>query len=312
MAFAVSAHGGKTRDRDRRTVIDAVVAHLDRDYVDPTTGARAARALAAEAQRGAFDDLSEGTAFAEVLTVRLQSLTGDGHLRVEYATERVDVEAMEAFTDEQLDRWYGAHVNFGVQRIERLDGNVGLLDLRVLAPLDRGAATMSAALQVLAHTDALILDLRRNAGGMGEMGAFVASHLFDETPRPLSGVYDRPSDHTTLHFTMPWVPGVRFGPDKPVYVLVSRDTFSAAEALAYDLQALDRAVIVGEPSGGGAHPFAYLPVHPHFVLWSVTERSVHPLTGSNWQGVGVQPDVVAPADAALRAALAHLRAHPTP
>jgi C-terminal processing protease CtpA/Prc len=103
--------------------------------------------------------------------------------------------------------------------------------------------------------------------------------------------------------TPAWVPGRRFGPDKPVYVLISRKTFSAAEAFAYDLKALKRVTVVGERSGGGAHPFEYRRVHPHFVLSLAEGRSINPITGGNWQGTGVEPDVAVPGERALEAAL---------
>ncbi|MEM7677937.1 MAG: S41 family peptidase, partial [Myxococcota bacterium] len=107
-------------------------------------------------------------------------------------------------------------------------------------------------------------------------------------------------------FTQPYVSGMRFGSKKPVYILISSKTFSAAEAFAYNLQALKRATVVGEKSGGGAHPFEYVRIHPHFVLWSVTAKSVNPITGSNWQTVGVTPDIEVPKNEALTAALADL------
>jgi len=118
-----------------------------------------------------------------------------------------------------------------------------------------------------------------------------------------SGTYDRPSDTLTRTFTPSWVPGRRFGPDKPVFVLISNRTFSAAEAFAYDLQALGRATIVGERSGGGAHPFEYRAITPRFVLSLPEGRSINPITGGDWQGVGVRPDVEASAEQALDAAL---------
>jgi C-terminal processing protease CtpA/Prc len=152
-----------------------------------------------------------------------------------------------------------------------------------------GGDVVASAMQVVAHTDALIIDLRGNSGGSDTV-AVLASYFFD-SPQPLSGIYDRPTDKTQQAYTLPYVPGKRFGSNKPVHILISKRTFSAAEAFAYDMQALKRATIVGEPSGGGAHPFEYRRIHPHFVLWSVTQKSVNPITGANWQGVGVQPDV---------------------
>lgn len=292
------------------TVFNAVIAHLENDYVEPEIGESAAAALKRAKADGQLTGQADGQAYADRLSSLLQAVSGDGHLNVEFTETsargpETDFETTDFETDE-IERYYGAHINFGVQSVSRLDGNVGLLDLRVFAPIDMGAPTVSAAMNTLAHTDALIIDLRNNGGGMGDMADLVASYLFGPVRQPLTGVYDRPTDTLTQRFTQAFVPGDRFGPDKPVYVLISSKTFSAAEALAYNLQALDRAIIVGEVSGGGAHPFEYVPIHEHFVLWSVTAKSVNPITKSNWQSVGVQPDISVNADDALEAALDHL------
>lgn len=292
---------------DRAAVVEAVRAHLRTDYADATVGLKADAALEDTVDADWLAAPPTGEAFAATLTALLQSLTGDGHLNVEYAAEGVSEDAA-SYSEAEMERWYGAHLNYGVERIERLAGNVGLLDLRVFAPIPMGGETVSAAMNVVAPMAALVIDLRNNGGGIGEMANLVASYLFGPEPQPLTGIYNRPRDTLTREFTKSDVPGPRFGPDKPVYVLISKETFSAAEALAYDLQALKRAVVVGEVSGGGAHPFEYVGIHPNFVLWSVTARSINPITGTNWQGVGVRPDIAVAADQALEAALRHLRA----
>lgn len=309
-AWMVLGHGlssaAPLTQETETAVFNAVIAHLERDYVDPDIGERAAAALKRAKADGQLTGQADGRAYAHRLSSLLQTVSGDGHLNVEF-TEASARGPDADFGAEEIERYYGAHINFGVQSVSRLDGNVGLLDLRVFAPIEMGAPTVSAAMNTLAHTDALIIDLRNNGGGMGDMADLVASYLFGPERQPLTGVYDRPTDTLTQRFTQAFVPGDRFGPDKPVYVLISSKTFSAAEALAYNLQALDRAIIVGEVSGGGAHPFEYVPIHEHFVLWSVTAKSVNPITKSNWQGVGVQPDILASADNALPAALNHLK-----
>jgi C-terminal processing protease CtpA/Prc len=292
-------------DTDRKQVLDAVIAHLETEYIDPDVGRRAAKKLRDKSVRELLKKTTDGTALAEVLRDKLRAETGDGHLNVEYSEKELPADQAAAdaeFNEQEMERYYGAHVNFGVRKAERLENNVGLIDLAVFPPASRGGDTIAAAMQVVAHADALIIDLRRNGGGMDTV-ALVASYLFD-TQQPLSGIYHRPSGKTTQNFTLPYVPGAKFGGTKPVYVLTSKRTFSAAEALAYDLQALKRATVVGEPSGGGAHPFTYKRIHPHFVLWSVVEKSVNPITGKNWQGVGVQPDVVIDQAQALDKALA--------
>jgi hypothetical protein len=310
-AASLVMKAGAGTDAGQSVVIERVAEHLEAAYVFPEAGQAAAAALRGDAALERLADTASGPVFAAALTARLQALTDDGHLNVEYSADPIDLSApvSEAFSDAELERYYGAHLNFGVEKVERLAGNLGYLDLRVFAPLEMGAETVSAAMTLLAHTEALIIDLRRNGGGMSDMADFVATYLFDECCQPLTGTYDRPTDTLTERYTLPDVPGTRFGPTKPVYVLTSSATFSAAEALAYNLQALERAVIVGEVTGGGAHPFEYKPVHPHFVLWSVTARSINPITGSNWQSVGVQPDIEVPAERALKAALDHYSKH---
>ena len=159
----------------------------------------------------------------------------------------------------------------------------------------------AAAMTLLAQSRALIIDLRQNGGGMGDMVELLAGYILDK-PIEISGTYDRPTDRHTRSFTPSWVPGRRFGGTKPVFILISRRTFSAAEAFAYDMQAAGRARIVGERSGGGAHPFAYRAIDDRFVLSLPEGRSINPVTGRDWEGTGVVPDVESRADDALNVA----------
>lgn len=285
---------------DRAAVVEAAAMRLEAEYVFPDKGAAMAEILREKLAGGAYRAFADGEAFAEQLSRDLQSVSGDGHLNIQYSEEPIDLDAAEAageFSAEEMERWYGAHLNHGLEKAVRLEGNVGLLELSVFPPLDMGAETLIGAMQALAATDALIIDLRENGGG-AETARLLISYLFD-APQPLSGYYSRIEDETTQRHSYDYLPGRRYGADKPVYVLISEKTFSAAEAVAYDLQALGRATVIGEPSGGGAHPFDYAPIHEHFVLWLVTGRSVNPITGGNWQGVGVQPDMAAPPGEAL-------------
>lgn len=160
--------------------------------------------------------------------------------------------------------------------------------------------TLAQTLQ--AESTALSIELRHNFGGDADMTHLLAAYLLDG-PQPMSTLYDRPSGRTTVATTPAWVPGRRYGAQKPVYVLVSNETFSAAEAFAYDLQALHRIVVVGERTGGGAHPFANRRLSPHLMLRLPEMRVTNPLTGRDWEDVGVQPDVTVPAAQALDTAL---------
>lgn len=313
LVAAHTAFAAELTPADRASVVSAVTKHLESEYVDLTVGRKAAQQLRRRFNAGALTKGGTGAAFADELTRALREEAGDGHLAVEFSEAALSEDtkaADEKFSAQEMERYYGAHVNFGVQKTERLEGNVGLLELSVFPPATMGGDTVAAAMQVLAHTDALIIDLRRNGGG-GDTVALLATYLFDDAfddRKPLSGIYDRPSGVTQQQYTLPYVPGARFGAKKPVFILISKRTFSAAEAFTYDMQALKRATVIGEPSGGGAHPFNYRRIHSHFVLWSVTQKSVNPITGQNWQGTGVQPDVVVDPNDALDRAVALIAA----
>ena len=290
---------------DRKEVIEATASLLENRYVYADRGEAVAGELRRIADSGKWEHIDDPEAFADTLTAYLREASGDGHLGLDFSEEvlREDNAAAEAgYSDAEMERWYGAHLNHGFEKVERLPGNVGYLDLRVFAPTAMAGDVAAAAMTLLAQSDTLVIDLRNNGGGHGEMVHLIMAYLLAES-REVSGSYHRPTDEHTRAMTPAWVPGRRYGEERPVYVLISNRTFSAAEGFAYDLQALGRAVVVGEPSGGGAHPFEYRRVHPHFVLSLAEARSINPITGGNWQGTGVQPDVRVPADKALDKAL---------
>jgi C-terminal processing protease CtpA/Prc len=289
---------------DRRDVIETAARLIETRYVDAAAGQRLATKLRRSGTQ--WQRITSGEGLAEAMTTWLRQQSGDGHFALSYSPTPIAAEDGEVeYSAEETERYYGAHLNHGVQRIERYEGNIMLIDLRVFPPPALAGDVISAMMTVVAQGDALIIDLRANGGGM-ETVNLIAGYLLPPGS-PLSGIFDRPSGTLTPQVSPLAVPGRRFGESKPVYILTSRRTFSAAEALAYDLQALRRAVIVGEQTGGGANPFAYRRIHRHFALSLPEQRSVNPITGSNWQGVGVRPDVAAPSDQALDRALALAR-----
>ncbi len=286
---------------DREEIIANSVDLLKARYVDPELGAQLASRLPDASKE--WSDIHDAQDFATVMTNWLREASGDGHLGLSYSEAPIpEDDGDAAFSQAEMERWYGAQLNHGVEKIERLEGNIMLLDLRVFPPPDMAADVISAAMTVVAQGDALIIDLRKNGGG-SETSNLITGYLLDEGEQPLTGIYNRPRDEHRPSTSPAWVPGRKFGGSKPLYILTSKRTFSAAEALAYNLQALGRATIVGEVTGGGAHPFEYRRVHAHFALDLPEGRSINPITGSNWQGVGVQPDVEVNAEEALATAL---------
>lgn len=299
LLFLVGAGPIGLTDADRREVISSSAVLLEQRYVDPQVGKTLARSLRRSASR--WDGISDPKTFASEVTRWLRREGKDGHLGLSYSATPLPAQSGEPDFSADMERWYGPQINHGIEKIERLPGNIMLLDLRVFPPPAMAGDVFAAAMSVVAQGDALILDLRENGGG-AETANLLMGYVLPGGSQ-LSGKYDRPSDTRQYYSSPDWVPGRRFGPSKPMYVLVSGKTFSAAEAVAYNLQALKRATIIGETTGGGAHPYEFRRVHEHFALDLPEGKSISPITGGNWQGVGVRPDVQVPAAEALDRAL---------
>jgi hypothetical protein len=294
-----------TVSREERTQsIRGVVHTINEWYIFPDKAKRMEKLLNTRASRGEYDSATDGFSLAQQLTTDLQSMSHDLHIRVDYFAQGAPetVPAWQQAPD-QLTKLQqaGARQNFGFTKFECLPGNIGYIEIRTFLPPSMAAEAASAAMSSVARSDALIIDLRRNDGGSPAMMAFVESYLFDE-PTRLSDVYERVGNKVHQWWTMPAVPGLRFGQTKPVYVLTSRMTFSAAEAVAYDLKNLKRAQLIGETTAGGAHPKRLMKVSEHFAVSVPFARAISPITKTNWEGTGVIPDISVAASESLEVA----------
>jgi hypothetical protein len=296
-------------DVSRARVVEGAAAALDSFYVFPDVATRMGDSTRARLARGTYDSYDMAPGFALRLDHDLAVLAHDKHLHVRYSSRPLSPQRPADATDPPpapdaaaRNRARMEAMNCGFRTAEQLDGNVGYLKFDVLGDPDACERTAAAALTFLAGTRALILDLRENGGGSAQMAQLLASYLFDRRTQ-LSAVWTRRSGRTEEFWTRDTVSGRRFGGMKPVYVLTSHATCSAAEALAYDLQAQHRATIVGETTGGGAHPVRSRRIDEHFMITVPYARAINPVTHANWEGVGVTPDVKAPAADALATAL---------
>jgi peptidase S41-like protein len=279
-------------------VVEQVRSLVETHYLFPDVARAASRVLAESLAHGRYP--AEEPALATAVTADLQSVNADRHLRLLYHAE-----AMAPRTPGDSSEEYAAMARWaeqtcgGVACVQRLPGNVGYLELQpVLFPAVIGGEIITAAMSVLATTDALIVDLRRCVGGEPTMAAFLVSYLWDRKPAQLTGLREGRDNRFTQAWTLPYVPGRRFGKVKPVYVLTSATTFSGGEQLSYDLQMLGRATIVGERTRGGGNAREGFPVHPHLEATISVAAAVDPNTGGNWEGTGVAPDIQTTADMA--------------
>ncbi|WP_078030876.1 S41 family peptidase [Massilia sp. KIM] len=288
----------------RQELIDKLSATIEQRYVFPDVGREIAARLRERQRSGAYDGIASASRLTQVLSQEMQALSKDRHLRVVYSDEPVLVRrAQAASTPEEAARQLEAlrARNFGVERIERLPLNIGYLALDGFAPAQQSAETIAAAMTVLAHTDALIIDLRNNGGGDAAASTQLASYLLERRSH-LADFRYRDGNRVEQRWSLGVLPGPRYGASKPVSILTSKDSFSAAEDFAYALKNLKRATVVGETTGGGANAGDHLPLLPHFAAFVPLSRLVSPVTGTNWEGVGVTPDVAVCAADALRVA----------
>ena len=291
----------------RKEVIDTLVKRLNETYVFPETAAKMEQAL--RSHEAEYAQITSARQFAEKLTTDLQAVSHDKHLRVRYSYESIAVrpnnDNHEPTTEEreQMRRELG-RINYGFERVERLPGNIGYLDLRGFTPAEIGGGdTVAAAFNFLANTDALIIDVRKNGGGDPAQVALICSYLFGSERVHLNDLHwrDGKGERVEEFWTLKNVSGKRYA-GKDVYVLTSSYTFSGAEEFSYNLKNLKRATLVGETTGGGANPGGGNRLSAHFGAFIPTGRAVSPITKTNWEGTGIEPDVKVPADQALKTA----------
>jgi hypothetical protein len=293
----------------RAEVLDGALKRLNDHYIFPDKAREMEKAIRARQEKKEYDGITSPKTFAETLTKHLQEVSHDKHLRVMYRHEPLPKPRETPPTPEERQRMRArmGKNNYGFEKVERLDGNIGYLDLRGFVEAEAAGETAAAAMSFLANTDALVIDLRKNGGGAPGMVALLCSYLFDGPPKHLNSLHWRRPEGEEVQqwWTLPYVPGKKYV-GKDVYVLTSKRTFSAAEEFTYNLQTQNRATIVGETTGGGAHPGGPQPINDHFAVWVPSGRAVNPITKTNWEGTGIKPDIEVPADQALKTA--HLAA----
>src|ERR1700719_997711 len=287
----------------RAKVIDRAVAALNDTYVFPETAKKIEVAVRAHQQKGDYDAISDGDDFAKRLTDDFQAISDDKHMRVMFSPA-----ALPDFDNQKPDpkreaeeRKEMERMNCGFKKAEILDGNIGYLKFDFFADPGICGPTVVAAMNFLANVNAIIFDLRENGGGDPKMVAFVSSYLFAERTH-LNDLWTRKGDVTEQYWTEPYVLGKRLD-GKPAFVLTSKNTFSGGEEFANNLKVLKRATIVGETTGGGAHPVHGHRITEHFGIGVPFARAINPVTHTNWEGTGVEADVKVNAAQALEEAI---------
>ena len=293
---------------ERADVLKTLAAKLTAHYVFPDVAARIDAAL--PSKDSAYAAAPTAVEFADLLSRDLRMLGNDKHFRVFFDPDfHVDEapDAVPSAEDMAHQRVEVAEQAFGIEKVQRLPGNVAYVELRGFGPTELVAPAYASTLALVQGSDALILDLRRNGGGSPTSVSLWMSYFFAQgDERHLNDIYTRSTNETQQFWTSTAV-GERYA--KPVYVLVSPRTFSGGEECAYDFQTQKRATLVGETTGGGANAGDRFSLGHGLVINIPTARAINPVTHTNWEHVGVKPDVAVPAADAQKAAyVAILRA----
>lgn len=278
-------------------IVESLTREFNENYVFPETAQKMEAALKKNLADGRYKDIDDPEILANRLKADLIEVSRDKHINVFYMEK--DPGNPEVNPAAEAKEVAGmASRNFGFKKLEILPGNIGYIDLRGFMPAEYAGPTAVAAMKYMANTRALIFDLRNNGGGSPSMIQLLTSYLL-ATPTHLNTFYVRKTNSEEQFWTAAHVEGPRYL-DKEVYVLTSGGTFSAAEEFSYNLKNMKRATIVGETSGGGAHP-----VNLHylkdikFAAMIPFGRAINPITKTNWEGTGVEPDVKVKAEEAL-------------
>jgi retinol-binding protein 3 len=292
-----------------RGVAAAVANDLATFYVYPARARRTAALLRRKAANGAYDALTRA-ALAKRLTADAATVLHDVHVDVGYSVDvnppaSASGKGPSAAENAAFER-FARLVGYGLVRVANLPGNVGYIDLRYFVGDAAHAATVfDGAANSVAYAGAVILDLRDNHGGDPKVVARLLSHFLPPKTH-LNDFVARGDGKPAVvdsSFTAR-VPGPRIA--APLYVLISRHTFSGGEECAYDVQALRRGTLVGAVTGGGANPGDSHRIDDHFSVFVPNMRARNPITKTNWEGVGVKPDVAVAPSRALETVYAEI------
>jgi len=287
---------------NKKKAIERASQLLGKFYVIPELGTQMGDHLKSRRKEGVFKNITDPNDFVNTITNELRSISNDKHLFM-YVGANPDEQTKEDRNLNRLLRKIDREKdNFGLNRIEILDGNIGYMNIESVMYSEEAVEVLSSALEFLSNTYTIIFDLRNNSRGGDPMYmAYLFSYFF-ESPTHINSIYWRDRDRTDEFWTQSEVP-VKKMVDIPLFVLTSNKTFSGAEEFAYDLQALKRAEIIGEVTAGGANPASTWVVYEDLRMSIPFGRAINPVTGSNWEGVGVKPDIEVPADEALEIAI---------
>jgi hypothetical protein len=289
---------GKLDTAEKQRVVNGAIDNLKRHYVYPEAAQKTAESLLVHEMNGDDDPVTDGAAFARLLTSQMRDASNDMHLEVVYSEASLP-EQPRVRTAEDVERYRRAmeEQNCTFEKVEILPHNIGYLKLNSFPNPSVCEATARAAMNRLNGVDAIIFDLRDNRGGEPDMVMLMAAYLFDHPEY----MYNPRENTTERSWTQSPVAGNKLA-HKPAFLLTSGSTASGAEHFSYDLKMLKRATLVGETTAGAAHSGVWHRIDDHFGMGVTETKPINPFSKTDWAVVGVEPDVKVKAADALKKA----------
>ena len=303
--------------KQKQEIIQQIKELIDSNYVFMDKAIIISDRLDSLQSSGKYTNIEDPKLFANALSTDLVTISKDKHFVIQYrpdliesrkkrAKEQEKQESSTKETEEPIDLnlWYGQKENFGFEKVKILEGNIGYIKFNFFHFLDWVKPTIDASMSFVSNTDALIIDLRENGGGY-RSDSYIGSYFFDQEPIIWNTSYDRSKGETESRYTYAEIDGDRYL-NKPIYILVGEQSFSRAEGFAYCMKHFNKAIIVGQTTPGAAHGINFLEMKDSFFIQVPVEHNMHPITKTDWEGVGVIPNITSSKEETLK--VAHLTA----
>lgn len=279
----------------KNTIVQLVSENLLETYIDFDLAKEMSKEIKQHVKSKKYNAITNPLEFSKVVTQDLQKISRDLHLKLNFEPKRIaqSKRKMPAEIKRKRDKMMAikmAEINYGFSEVKVLNGNIGYLNLRMFADIEQAKEAATAAMSFLSNTNAILIDLRTNGGGVPSMMQLLSSYFTSAEPVVLSDFYERKTNSKTQLLTFQNIDGKRMT-NTPLYILTSKSTFSAAEAFAYSLKHLDKAKVVGEVTKGGANRTKRINLDENFSVSMPYIQAIHPVTKTNWEGTGVQPNI---------------------
>lgn len=310
--FSICTINAQIEKQEKTMVIDSIAKLVKKYYVSLDEGEKMANVILQKNASGGYDSITNPHRLANQLTADLRSVNGDLHMSVHHKKISKQTKTKEPST--YIDK-KGIWSNYGFQEMNVLDGNIGYLKISHFTNWKNFKATkkvITSSINSLKNTDALIIDVRNNTGGVEDVVAYLISYFYDGDSIHLSDYYYRYADKRYGVYTTVDIPGTKL-PSIPLYVLVNSRTASAGESLAYMLKHLGRATIIGETTAGAGNGAMSHRVSDQFEVTISSETTINAITKTSFEKTGVIPNIKTESDYSLtkgyQLALEYLKKH---